>query len=180
MICGWLLVTAYKSSPGAEGPIPLHWPGGASVLPATDRSTLVLFIHPQCPCSTATIGELARLIADCGSQLRTYAFFLRPQGVEDNWEKTGTWRSACAIPGVIVCSDPLGKEATRFGARTSGEAILYSAEGDLQFHGGITWSRGHEGDSPGGDAIRAKLKNAGTGLNEAPVFGCPLTCEEEK
>ena len=49
--------------------------------------------------------------------------------------------------------DISGDEARRFGAATSGEALLYSPSGKLLFHGGITPSRGHEGGSVGRDAL---------------------------
>lgn len=73
-----------------------------------------------------------------------------------------------------VVNDGDGVEAKRFGAFTSGQALLYDAQGQLRFSGGITDSRGHEGDNAGREAIEAILagKTATTTLTD--VFGCGL------
>ncbi len=84
-----------------------------------------------------------------------------------------TRRAAC-IPGVSVLADPDGVEARRFGALTSGDAFLYDAGGRLVFRGGITPSRGHQGESAGRSAIEAFLKGGRPRTATAPVFGCPI------
>jgi hypothetical protein len=70
--------------------------------------------------------------------------------------------------------DDRGVEAERFGTSTSGQTLLYSADGRLLFSGGITGSRGHAGDNEGRDGLVALLTRAGSGRTRASVFGCPL------
>ena len=41
------------------------------------RFTLVVFAHPQCPCSRATIEELARIVSCCSQKRRSYSPLLR-------------------------------------------------------------------------------------------------------
>lgn len=41
----------------------------------------------------------------------------------------------------------------RFGAYTSGQVMLYDTDRRLAFNGGITGSRGHEGNNKGRQAI---------------------------
>jgi hypothetical protein len=90
------------------------------------------------------------------------------------WEKTDLWTSASAIPGVTVRVDDGGVEATRFHIETSGDTLVYDAKGKLLFHGGITISRGHWGDSPGTDGILALVNHQSNGGISTPAFGCSL------
>ena len=49
----------YEATPG-EVTTPLtDWPSDSRIERNTDRLTLVVFAHPHCPCTRATIGELA-------------------------------------------------------------------------------------------------------------------------
>jgi len=76
-----------------------------------------------------------------------------------------------------VLTDEDGIEARSFGAVTSGQALLYSAQGRLLFSGGITESRGHSGDNAGRSAIESLVMNGSEGLRtpaSTPVYGCPL------
>ena len=89
------------------------------------------------------------------------------------------WEQAGRIPHATLLSDLGSVEADRFGSATSGETMLFDAEGKLLFHGGITIARGHEGDSPGVARIVALLTTGQAPLDTAPVFGCPLHDPEE-
>jgi hypothetical protein len=75
-------------------------------------------------------------------------------------------------------ADLEGRESRRFGAATSGQTLLYAADGRLLFNGGITESRGHSGDNAGRSAILSLvlgLTSAPTGQPlSTPVYGCPL------
>ncbi|HEX3447903.1 MAG TPA: hypothetical protein VHS97_06590, partial [Isosphaeraceae bacterium] len=76
---------------------------------------------------------------------------------------------------VHLIDDSGGEEAARFGARTSGLVALYAPDGRLHFRGGITGSRGHEGDNAGQQALLGLIQGNPSSLPcETPVFGCPL------
>jgi hypothetical protein len=75
---------------------------------------------------------------------------------------------------VTVLDDVDGTEARRFGALTSGQVVVYDADGRLRFSGGITPARGHAGDNAGRSAIIALLEGASSASVETPVFGCSL------
>jgi hypothetical protein len=51
---------------------------------------------------------------------------------------------------------------------------LYAPTGKLLFSGGITASRGHEGDNVGRSAIVSFILNGHAPVNHTPVFGCSL------
>lgn len=132
-----------------------------------------MLAHPHCPCTRASIGELAKLMAHAQSRVTAYAMFVKPPDSSEDWEQTDLLQSAAEIPGVNVVVDD-GVEAERFHAETSGETVLYDAEGHLLFSGGITGSRGHSGDNAGGSAILFLLNGGEVERTKTSVFGCPL------
>ena len=164
----------YSNAPGTTGAPPRKWPVDSAMQPNGDRPTLMMFIHPRCPCTQASLEEFARLLARCKDLANVYAVFVRPPGVAKGWEKAGNWRTASAIPEVNMVVDENGAEARRFGATTSGHVQLYDAEGDLQFSGGITGARSHAGDNAGADAVQSWLRRGIVDRRETFVFGCPL------
>jgi hypothetical protein len=133
-----------------------------------------MFAHPHCPCSRASISELARLMPRLPAGTGAHVVFVRPAGTAADWEQTDLWRSAASIPGVSVSRDDDGVEAERFHALTSGLTLVYGSDGRLLFHGGITASRGHEGASFGQRRILSLLTTGSADRNDSPVFGCAL------
>ena len=169
---------ADAGTPGPAAAAPAAWPDGAF---ARDPGTpaLVLFLHPQCPCSRATISELARVLARVPAPPSVYAVVYRPSDAGAGWEHTDLWDAAARIPGVRVMSDEGGAQAHVFGALVSGQALLYDDAGRLQFSGGITGARGHEGDNPGHDAVVALLNGRPPDLTRTSSFGCLLRSEAD-
>jgi hypothetical protein len=135
---------------------------------------LVMAVHPYCPCSRASLGELALLMTRLHGRISACVLFYKPQGFSEAWEKTDLWQSAAAIPGVAVLRDEGGLEAFRFGALTSGQTMVYDVSGSLLFSGGITSSRGHLGDNAGFEAIVSSVLHGREERASTPVFGCLL------
>lgn len=173
---------AYKLQPGASpADSPERWPEGTVLRREPGRATVVMLAHPHCPCTRASVGELAALMSRLGPRAIAFALFVTPSEMPAGWERTDTWEAASAIPGVTVVADRDGELAERFGATTSGHTVVYAAGGRLLFRGGITPGRGHMGDSEGRSRIVALLDpRPGPGepgaepLAEAPTFGCAL------
>src|SRR5262245_40102007 len=178
----WLLaVTAgtvafwsYGSKPGSAGATPPQWPAGTSLSLDPSRDTLVMFAHPQCACTRASLEELNRLMAQCQGKVVTHVLFFKPDKLPEAWTHSGLRESAAAIPGVVVHDDPNGAIAERFGAETSGYVVLYNPRGQLLFQGGITSSRGHAGDNVGQSALISMLNGRDTQVRQTPVYGCSL------
>jgi hypothetical protein len=183
----WLLIIGagvgllwnYESTPGVAAATPGRWPSGSRIKPDADRATLVMLAHPHCPCTRASIGELARLMTQAQGRVTAYVLFVRPSNFSGAWVQSELWASAAAIPGVTPVQDDDGVEAGRFHAATSGQTVLYDAAGQLLFSGGITGARGHAGDNAGRAAIVSLLTSDEAEERGTPVFGCPLFAQNE-
>ena len=181
MICvGVGLLWGYQSTPGIAAAAQERWPADSRVRRATGRATLVMLAHPHCPCTRASLGELARLMAQARGRVSAYVLFVKPSGFPDGWENTDLLADASAIPGVTVVRDDEGVEASRFRAATSGQTMLYDAGGRLLFSGGLTGARGHEGDNAGRAAVVSLLTSDEAGQRGTPVFGCPLFAQSDE
>jgi hypothetical protein len=172
---GFLALIAYETKPGPAGAGAMHWPAGSRVPLASDRPTLILFSHPRCPCSRATVAELARILAECKGQVAAFVLVYAPARADHEWAPGGSVQRLAGLPNVRLVDDPGGLEAAQFGAQTSGYVVLYGPDGRLLFRGGITGARGHEGDNAGRDAVVALISGgASSGSVKTPVFGCRI------
>ncbi len=170
----WVL-WAYDNRPGVGASAPGQWPAHTSLTRSADGPTLLLVAHPQCTCTSASLDELAEILARAASNRpKTFVLFLKPSSFEDGWEQTDLWRRAAALPNVTVLRDDDGTEAHRFGVETSGQTMLYDDRGTLIYSGGITGSRGHAGENAGELALVALLTRGRADRRRAGVFGCSL------
>ena len=170
---GYLLLGAYENKPGSPGSPPDRWPSGARARLDPRLPTLVVFLHPRCPCSGASVAELAAIEERCRGRFAIRAVICRPERSAEGWEVGGEVGSGlAAMPGLERVIDPGGREGLRFGVETSGHVLLYSTDGRLLFSGGITASRGHRGESRGAEALVGLVTRATGGQARPPVFGC--------
>ena len=171
---GSLALLMYEDAPGHAGAAPARWPDGSQVPRAADRPTLVMFAHPRCPCTRASVGELALLMARSQGLVSAWVLFSKPKDFPPGWEATDILASAAAIPDVHAECDEGGAEAARFHATISGQTLLYAVDGRLLFDGGITASRGHSGDNAGRTAIVSLLTQGRADRTRTFAFGCSL------
>ena len=180
---GGTVLLRYASTAGDIGNSPQGWPAASHLSLFPDAATLVLSVHPHCPCTRASVVELNDLMLALRGRLKAYVLVIKPGDFPEGWEKTDILSSAKRIPGVEVLTDLDGAEAAKFGARTSGQAMLFDSGGRLMFNGGITEGRGHIGDNPGLQRIISLVKTGKADKNNSLVFGCPLnakSCPMEK
>jgi hypothetical protein len=173
----WKLLS-YEKTPGQVANKPAQWPKETRIPLARDRATLVVFAHPHCPCTRATLDELDRLIAECQGRLTAVVVMYQPKATGAEWSHSDLWARAERIPGVVVRGDSGGEEALRFGARTSGLVMLFGPNGHRRFAGGITSGRGHAGDNDGHSAVREAVLTGSAPTTSAPVFGCSLSSND--
>lgn len=174
IIYGFGVLRRYESTPGAPGSAPTQWPVESRIERPSGRPVLVMLVHPQCSCSGASLHELEAIMTQTHGSLSAWVLFARPAGMPEGSERTATWEQARRIPGVTVRRDPAEKEASLFGALTSGEVVLYDPQGTLIFSGGITGARGHMGDNIGRRLVSAFLANQPVTANSHEVYGCSL------
>ena len=171
----YVVLLIHSATPGVQVSAPKIWPAAVHGLHHDQRCTLLMFAHPRCPCTSASLEEFARLMAHFDHQVDAYVLFLHPAGQFSDLEKSSTWNDAAAIPGVTALSDDDGKIAAQFGACTSGETYLYGPRAELIYSGGITPARGHVGESFGSDCIQQALLRQHTSKPQCSmVFGCSL------
>jgi len=181
---GLIVLLNYQSRAGAAAEAPAAWPVRSTLARDPHAATIVLFAHPHCPCTRATLDELARSLGGASTPVNTWIVFVVPPGEDASWAQTNLLKLASAVPHAHVTFDLDAVEARRFGAHTSGQVLYYDPAGRLCFAGGITPGRGHEGDNAGGDAIAAlagsprpgpsTAASPATATSTTPVFGCNL------
>lgn len=189
LVGAWLAATVlalaamseYASRPGAAAVAPATWPAASRLPRSRAQSTLVMIAHTRCACTRASLRELERLMTHAGDGMTAFVVFVGPRDEPGAHELLDVRDIARAIPNVRVFED--ASEARLFGAATSGQVLLYDAAGALVFRGGVTASRGHEGTSVGGEAVRRFMaaRNAtgaeplaATSPAASDVFGCAL------
>lgn len=172
---GLAMLYQYENEPSIEGKVPDQWPALLPFQPSGHFYHLVMTAHPHCPCTRASVSELARIMAQTQGKLKAYVLFQKPEGFPESWVKTDLWKNTEKIPGVKVMVDAQGKQARVLGATTSGQTFLYDEHGKLMFHGGITGSRGHEGDNAGHSTVVALVHGQKSDIDDTPFFGCLLS-----
>lgn len=134
----------------------------------TDAPRVLVFVHPKCPCTRSTLEQILPTL-DKYPVTAEFVFLQPPDAIHlqmlDAKLKNGQVR---------IVHDKDGDIARQYAAKTSGQCIVYDAEGHLRFSGGITAGRGHVGPCEGLQAFEAALRRPVSSSVDFPVFGCPL------
>ena len=171
---GVLAVTAYSNSPGTQLDTGYEWPTGSTITLHSHLPTILLFVHPKCPCSLATVRELQRSLGSDSDAMSIQIGLYCPEDSEGSWTDTRLKRLAEQAFANSTFVDQNGTEAKRFGAITSGHVLAFSPTGRRLFRGGVTSARGHEGDNLGVEALRKIVAGEPNSCTTTPVFGCPI------
>ena len=167
------LLAIYSQSPGEAGAAVPVLADDVAIDPDPARPTLVMFVHPRCPCTKASIEELARLQRRLKGRFATRVVFSVPDGMAERWHESMLWDQAGGLLDCERVTDFGGAVTRRAGAVTSGTVGLYGPDRRLLFWGGITPSRGHAGDNLGSDAIAGYFGHTAY-ADRTDVYGCPL------
>src|SRR5438034_1540171 len=79
VLAGFGIVVDFDMTPGEGGTAPHQRPAGIVPPLASDKPTLMLFAHPRCPCTKATVGELNRILTACPGLADVRVFFRTPE-----------------------------------------------------------------------------------------------------
>jgi len=179
---GLYLLMNHETTPGAPPKAPpIKFPKDTKLKLSSDKDTLVMFVHPQCPCTKASLKQLEPLSLNPNLSIQLVHFkpSTKPEGWKEEWQ-LDDWTKQRTVQ---VIEDSDGVEARRFDAKTSGQTFLFDPSGTLLFHGGITAARGVTGDSVGFDNLASVLARVKTSkahdlnLKKSLVFGCNLLNE---
>ncbi|MES1147283.1 MAG: hypothetical protein ABUL49_00870 [bacterium] len=177
LVPGWIMAVgaglwtfySYANTPGK--------PAQAATTAATAeqvRPHAVMYIHPKCPCTTASLESYHLLVDKLYKTCDFSIVCVVPPGAEKGFADSSNWSTAKAMPHVTATLDQNGALAKAAGAKTSGQVFLFGANGKLAFEGGVTPGRGMEGDSDGATKFSAALTKPVLAAAHAKVFGCPL------
>jgi len=178
VICTFAVLFAYHKSDGISQQVLESWPHASKLSSPGEVGRLLVFIHPECPCSRATLRNLDALEYVDG--LQTTLVCLTPDS--DKTISKGALTGCrseieqlARLPNVEVFQDIAGVETERFGVASSGECLYFDQNGNQLCHGGITISRGHEGKNLGLEMLLAAIGNQTEADNPYPVYGCSLS-----
>lgn len=172
LTAGVCLVFKYDSIPGLTATSGSSWPANSTIAHSTTNNTLVMLLHPKCPCSRASLQQVATLTTNDNS-LECIFLVYAPTKFPKGWEKTDIWNLAAEVPGAQLVSDIDGAEARKFGGITSGQTYIFDRKGNLKYAGGLTEGRGHVGECRNLDLAVKALKSGTTSASGA-VYGCPI------
>ena len=171
---GLVSVHRYENTPGRFDIAHRRWPAESALRFSSERFNVVMLAHPRCPCTRASLDELAQLLSHCEVPMTAHILFWTPSDAGHEWQQTELWKMALAIPDVQAHVDENGDEARRFGATTSGHVIVFQGDGTRIFSGGLTKARGKAGNGNTASAINNLIKQKTSLSTDLPVFGCPL------
>ena len=165
----WLSADAAKASPAARAPQKI---AVQDLWIANNKPQLFVFLHPRCACSFATLNELERVIASVSDKPDIHFYFADVMDHQALLE-THLWQQAQHFNAQSLQID-IQNIADFFAVESSGTLLLYKANGELLFNGGITASRGHEGDNAGKSQLISILNQQTFEPTQPAVFGCAL------
>jgi hypothetical protein len=182
VVGGFAQLLRYEGQPGTTT---AQTSAGPETFPATcllefnpRGQTLLMFAHPHCACSRASLSELAAILVECPDLQPVQIVFPVPAGATAAWKQGKIAQEAATLAGVRIVWDQDEELARLFQAKTSGHVLLFAANGTRLFSGGITGTRGHAGWNAGRGAIVALHKNQPGVRSSTPVFGCQLSSDK--
>jgi hypothetical protein len=171
---GFTVLQNYSSKPGLAGDPKTEASGFIVAHQKSGRPLLVMAIHPECPCTEASLSELGDLLIRSHGAFDTLLLKYHAPG----WS-AGESTTRVGAANVPVMLDLDGKIAASLGAETSGYTLFYDAAGAVRFQGGITIARGHVGRAEGQDVILKLISGENLPLAHTRVYGCALTNDRQ-
>lgn len=181
MFCVWgtavlasvVVLWAYDKRPGSDiSRTCSAWPANELIECDSDRPTAILFAHPKCPCTRSSLRQFADLVR--GADASVLVVFYLPRNGDETWRQTENIELVASIPEAKLVWDIDGATALQFDATVSGQCFVFGPQESCLFAGGITVSRGHDGDNQGAAAFAACLTSTPNTTQVYPCYGCAL------
>lgn len=87
-LSGLVLLLRYEATAGSVGNVPVQWPQQALPTRQDNSLSLLMFAHPRCPCTRASLKELAVVIARCPRFESIRVVFSVPPAASTEWRDT--------------------------------------------------------------------------------------------
>lgn len=174
VLFGWYQMLHFSTTPGEQESGPATWPHAEPRPGAGQAPLLLVFIHPGCSCTHATLQELDRLLAENHGPIDVVLEVYRSKAMVNSGYSSVLDVTPWFDRRAILAADVDGRMARLFRARTSGEVLLYSEGGVLLFQGGMTAERAQLGRSVGAVRLHQALLSGLPARDQSPVFGCPI------
>ena len=98
VVLGLLYLEAYADRPGDSGAPPAVWPAQSRVKRDGRRPTVLIFLHPQCPCSRASLAELVHVVERCRTRVLRSTPCCWPVQAFDRWGRSRIEQDLAGIP----------------------------------------------------------------------------------
>ena len=106
---------------------PIHrWPATSQLVRDPGRPTLIMFVHPHCPCSRATLAELDRLLSPRRDRVAVRIVMVRPSGFEAGCGTVRPWPAARADRRSEVLTTRMASKRDDFGANFRRDHVVHS------------------------------------------------------
>ena len=184
-VFGWVVGAAvgifalsdYSATQGMPARADSTWPDPPGIDFPEHGGCVLMFAHPRCPCTRASLAELDNLMRDLESKA-TVVFWQPPAGSSE-WCDSDLIQFARRSTRLQVFLDEGGQVTSLFGGRTSGTCLVFDRTGTLRFNGGVTAGRGHRGKTAAHQQIAAILRKDDSSVGPSsqqsfPVFGCAI------
>jgi hypothetical protein len=168
----WSLFYSFSTTAGKHT-VMMRWPASEALPLLHDKPNILIFLHPKCSCSVASIAEFRRLVDSLSGRVHVRAILMKYQQVRSKEIPEG-FASLFEIPEIKISRDDDGIISKSLGALTSGIVYLIDEEGLVVYQGGLTASRGHGGITAGSEFIRAWVTKRDDKTFMQKVFGCHL------
>ena len=176
IVAAFGFLAAYDQAPGPSPKSVSKLPANFDLPAKPGSHVLLMFLHPKCVCSQASVGELEKILSHAPDSVEVCLYFYKPAGKPDEWTRTGLYETA-RRNGWTIRVDEDGAIARRLGAETSGHVLIFDSARNLSFSGGVTASRGHWGDNESARAASGALLETANSASTRPVFGCEILGE---
>ena len=173
LVAGISAFAKFAYTPGETAHAPKLWPALTRLKAPNQLPKLLVFVHPKCGCSEATLRNLEKILPDLVNKVQI-KIVMNDLGDPAMLQGSKAFAQASAFKNVDIVVDHGGYETAAFGVKTSGQAMLYDETGHLVFQGGLTPFRGHEGVSEGEISVVKWIQTREMVWKDTSVFGCAM------
>lgn len=165
----------FQFTPGKMGKVFNDFPQKSKLVLDQTLPTLILFLHPKCTCSKASVEEIKIIKSSIKKEFKLIAVVQTASlKLTDELEKLKEELST--LPHSTIVNDSYSFETNLFSVKTSGQIYIYSSFGELIYTGGSTSSRGTSSPSELRRTIASILET-----NKKPhqlitksIYGCEM------